>query len=217
VLVAARDGQERVWDLAARVVPPARALPPRVAARAHVERRFREAGPMTASGWKRVPSLWILPLADAFAELVADGTLVPFEIEGVRGTWYAHRDRLEPRPFRGRTTVLSPFDPLVYDRSRALALWSFRYRLEIYVPKAKREYGYYVLPILHGDRLIGRVDSTHDRAGGVLRVDNVYAEEGAPADAAPAVAKAIGELARWLGARDVAYGRVPRPWRGDLR
>jgi len=217
VLVAARRGQERVWDLAERVVPPAPPLSPEDAALAHLDQRFRQLGPMTEAGYKRVPTLRGLSLADAFARLVRDGVLVGCAIDGVRGTWYMHRDLLEPaRPFRGRTTLLSPFDPLVYDRKRAQELWSFRYRLEIYVPAAKREFGYFVLPILHRDRLVGRIDPLFDRKAGVLRVRQVYAEEGATEDAGAAIAKAIHELARWLGAADVDVGRVPRAWRRDF-
>ena len=219
VLVTARRGQERVWDLAERVVPHAPKLQPRDAALAHLEQRFRQLGPMTEAGYKRVPMLRGLPPhADAFARLVRDGVLVAHEIDGVRGTWYVHRDLIEPaRPFRGRrTTLLSPFDPLVYDRTRAKELWSFRYKLEIYVPAAKREFGYFVLPILHRDQLVGRIDPLFDRKGGVLRVKQVYAEESATADAGAAIAKAIHELARWLGASNVDVGRIPRVWRSDL-
>jgi uncharacterized protein YcaQ len=217
VLVAARRGQERVWDLAERIVPPAPPLSPEDAALAHLEQRFRQLGPMTEAGYKRVPTLRGLSLADAFARLVRDGVLVAHAIDGVRGTWYVHRDLVEPpRPFRGRTTLLSPFDPLVYDRKRAQELWSFRYKLEIYVPAGKREFGYFVLPILHRERLVGRIDPLFDRKTGVLRVKQVYAEEGATEDAGAAIAKAIQELARWLGASDVDYGRVPRVWRRDL-
>jgi hypothetical protein len=85
-------------------------------------------------------------------------------------------------------------------------------KLEIYVPAAKREFGYFVLPILHRDRLVGRVDPLFDRKAGLLRVRQVYAEEGATENAGAAIAKAIHELARWLGASDVDYGRVPRVW-----
>jgi uncharacterized protein YcaQ len=217
VLVAARRGQERVWDLAERVVPPAPRLSRQNAALAYLEQRFRQLGPMTEAGLKRVPTLRGLALADAFARLVRDGVLVACAIDGVRGTWYVHRDLLEPgRAIRGRTTLLSPFDPLVYDRTRAQELWSFRYKLEIYVPVAKREFGYFVLPILHRDRLVGRIDPLFDRKTGVLSVKQVYAEEGAAEDAGAAIAKAIQELARWLGASDIDYGRVPRVWRRDL-
>ena len=96
-------------------------------------------------------------------------------------------------------------------------MFGFRYRLEIYVPKAKREYGYFVLPILDGDRLIGRVDPVFDKAAGVLRVNGVWAEPGADAEAGQRVAAAIEELASWLGARQLDYGRpVPRAWRRAL-
>jgi uncharacterized protein YcaQ len=217
VLVAGRRGQERVWDLAERVVPPAPPVSPEDAALVHLDQRFRQLGPMTAPGYKRVPTLRGLPVADAFARLVRDGVLVASTIDGMRGTWYVHRNLLEAeRPSRGRTTLLSPFDPLIYDRKRAQELWSFRYKLEIYVPAAKREFGYFVLPILHRDRLVGRIDPLFDRKTGVLRVKQVHAEDGATEEAGPAIAKAIQELARWLGASDVDYGRVPRVWRRDL-
>ena len=86
------------------------------------------------------------------------------------------------------------------------------------MPKDKREFGFFVLPILHKDRLIGRIDSTMDRKANVYRVNAVFAEEGAPASAGPAVAKAIGRLGKWLGAVEVAYSRrIPALWRDSLR
>jgi uncharacterized protein len=94
-----------------------------------------------------------------------------------RGRLLAHPEA-DARPVPARTTFLSPFDRLVHDRDRAEALWDFRYRLEMYVPKAKREYGYYVLPILHGDDLVGRIEPVFDRKSGVLRVANVWWEPG---------------------------------------
>jgi uncharacterized protein YcaQ len=94
------------------------------------------------------------------------------------GRWLAHPEA-DARPVGTRVTFLSPFDRLVHDRDRAEALWGFRYRLEMYVPKAKREYGYYVLPILRGDRLVGRVEPVFDRKARVLRVENVWWEPGA--------------------------------------
>ena len=115
-------------------------------------------------------------------------------------------------------TFLSPFDGLVKNRDRAEALWDFFYRLEMYVPKAKREYGYYVLPILRGDRLIGRIEPAFDRKTGVLHVHGVFAEPGASAGAGPGVAGATRRLANWLGATDVVYSRkVPTIWRTALR
>ena len=124
-----------------------------------------------------------------------------FRALGVRlernGRWVAHPDAVDG-PVPSRVTFLSPFDRLIHDRDRAEALWGFYYRLEMYVPKAKREYGYYVLPILRGDRLVGRIEPVHDRRAGVLRVQGVWWEDGVrPAP----VAQPLRRLARFLGAR----------------
>jgi uncharacterized protein len=129
-----------------------------------------------------------------------------------KGRLHVHPEA-DDQPVSKRTTLLGPFDRLVHDRARAEALWDFYYRIEIYVPAAKREYGYYVLPILHGDRLIGRLDPVHDKKAGELRVNAVYAEPGAPADAWPAVRAALDDLATWVGADVVKLPRLPRPWR----
>jgi uncharacterized protein YcaQ len=115
------------------------------------------------------------------------------------GEWRAHGGASAERvPLR--TTFLSPFDRLVHDRDRAEALFGFRYRLEMYVPKAKREYGYYVLPILRGDRLIGRIEPVFDRKSGVLRVQSLHWEPGAKP---VSLTKPLRELARWLGAASI--------------
>jgi len=129
-----------------------------------------------------------------------------------KGRLYVHPEA-DDRPVPPRTTLLGPFDRLIHDRDRAEKLWDFLYRIEIYVPAAKREYGYYVLPILHGDRLIGRLDPVNDKKAGVLRINAVYAEPGAPADAWPSVRSALDDLARWVGAEKVELPRLPRPWR----
>ena len=118
-------------------------------------------------------------------------------VQLVRGRLVAHPD-VEERPVPNRVTFLSPFDRLVYDRKRAEALWGFHYRLEMYVPKVKREYGYYVLPILRGDRLVGRIEPVHDRRAGVLRVQGLWWEDGARP---VSLDKPLRSLARFLGAR----------------
>ena len=113
------------------------------------------------------------------------------------GRLLAHPDAVEDGSVPDASTFLSPFDRLVHDRDRAEALWGFRYRLEMYVPAAKREYGYYVLPILRGDRIVGRIEPVHDRKTGVLHVRGVWWEDGvrpAPLD------QPLRRLARWLGA-----------------
>ncbi len=113
-----------------------------------------------------------------------------------RGRLLAHPDA-DDGPVRRRTTFLSPFDRLVHDRDRAEALWGFFYRLEMYVPTAKRQYGYYVLPILHGDRLVGRAEPVHDRTAGKLHVKGVWWEDGVKPVSLDAP---LRRLARWLGA-----------------
>jgi uncharacterized protein YcaQ len=119
-----------------------------------------------------------------------------FRALGVRlekGRLVAHPDA-EDRPVPDRVTVLSPFDRLVHDRARAEAIWGFHYRLEMYVPKAKREYGYYVLPLLAGDRIVGRVEPVFDRATRALRVLGAW-------DDTSRLDEALEDLAAWLGAR----------------
>jgi uncharacterized protein YcaQ len=142
------------------------------------------------------PPVEPLPAAEADAYLAARR----FRSLGVvsdDGGWRVHPDA-DPRPVRG-TTLLSPFDRLVYDRERTEALWGFRYRLEIYVPQAER-WGYFVMPVLRNERLVGRVDPAFDRKAGVLRVNRI-GWEGEPVDLAPAVQK----LASFLGAREVTW------------
>ena len=219
VMIVGRDGQQRMWDLAARRLPLNEPrLPPREVARRVLEGQLRAKGVARLTrfgfeldgsrpvGWERV-----------LADLVREGVAVPVSIADQRGQWYAHGDLID-RPFRGRTVLLSPFDQLIHDRQRAEELFGFSYRLEIYVPKDKREYGYYVLPILHGDQLVGRTDPVFDRKSKELRVNGVWAEKDAPADAGPKVAAAIGELASWLGARTVSLSRrLPAAWSRALR
>jgi uncharacterized protein YcaQ len=122
-----------------------------------------------------------------------------------RGRLHVHPDAKDG-PVPQRTTLLSPFDRLIHDRNRAEALWGFFYRLEMYVPKAKREYGYYVLPVLHGDRIVGRIDPNYDRKTGVLTVNAVYPEDGARFPHA-ALDRTLKRLARWLGAEKVSVRR----------
>jgi uncharacterized protein YcaQ len=212
VMIVGRDGQQRIWDLASRSLPRVPARPASVIAADLVDRQLRARG---LERLERIGTLFDgpVPMRDAaIRRHLRDGLIVPVEVEGLPGRWVAHRDLLDTT-FRGRTTLLSPFDDLISDRERTERLFDFRFRLEIYVPKAKREFGYFVLPILRGDRLIGRIDPLYDRKAGVLRVSALYAESHArPADGA-AAGHAIEELAAWLTATDIAWPTFPPVWR----
>jgi uncharacterized protein len=144
-------------------------------------------------------------LDDIWAAMAADGEIVPVDL-GIRGDWYVHAadidqlQRVEAGGFEPRTTLLSPFDNLICDRARTLALWNFDFRLEIYVPKAKR-WGYFVMPLLHGDRLCARFDLAVDRIAGRLDVIGERWEPGWEGRKRPAnaVTRALAELATFVG------------------
>jgi uncharacterized protein YcaQ len=147
------------------------------------------------------PETETVPAREADRAL-AERRLRALGVESRDGRFFAHPAWAEAadEPLPPRTTLLSPFDRLIYDRERTEALFGFRYRLEIYVPKAKREYGYYVLPILHGDRLVGRVDPEYDRRARVLHVNAVYAEPDADLGGFD---EALASLAEFVGAERV--------------
>ena len=228
VMVAGRQGQQRVWDLAERWLPawaPTRRPPERVVVRLAVQRSLRALGVATARDIDRHFTAGRYPgLTAVLAGLERDGRVERVRVadDGTEwpGPWYVHADdlplleRLEAGDWRPRTTLLSPFDNLIIDRERTRRLFGFHFRMEIYVPRAARRYGYYVLPVLHGDRLIGRVDPAMDRRRGRLVVNAVHAEPDAPAAAGPAVAGALEDLAAFLGADGVEL-RQPPPerWR----
>jgi uncharacterized protein YcaQ len=131
--------------------------------------------------------------------LLAEKRFCALGVRFEKGEWQAHPDA-EDSPVPKRVTFLSPFDRLIHDRDRAEALWDFHYRLEMYVPKLKREYGYYVLPILRGDRLIGRIDPVLDRKTGVLKVNSVHWETGVKPIP---LQKPLRSLATFIGAGSI--------------
>jgi uncharacterized protein YcaQ len=216
IAISRREGSQRVWDLFERVLPSDdEELPDEPVAVEQLDRQLRSRG-FDAPGWGTAID-YRLPARDLAEEsLRADGVAVPVAIDGISGEWLAHADvlgSLDAGAWRPRTTLLGPFDPLVSDRERAEWLFGFRFRLEIYVPVAKRQYGFYVLPILHGDRLVGRIDPVMDRKAGAFKVNAVYAEADAPGDAWPAIWTAIDDLAEWLGATEVTLPTLPPVWR----
>lgn len=140
------------------------------------------------------------PALDA---LVAEGTLVPATIEGWKRPAYLHVEARRPRTVSAQA-LLSPFDSLIWQRDRTAAIFGMDFRLEIYVPAPMRVHGYYVLPFLFGDELVARCDLKADRAAGVLRLQAVHWEPGAPPEARPALDDELALMAGWLGLAGVA-------------
>ena len=196
VAAAGRRGGERLWDLARRVYPDDPVIPAGEALRIRNAWRLRALGIARARG----------PDCQAEPQDVGEAG-EPAVIDGVRGRWrvdpalldLAQLDPAQPdQPFAARAALLSPLDRLVFDRKRMLELFEFDYQLEMYKPARKRRWGYFALPILYGDRLVGKLDATADRKAGVLRVAAIH--EDAPFDqpTAAAVEREIEDLARWL-------------------
>jgi uncharacterized protein YcaQ len=230
IMVADRNGLRKKWTLAERHLPEWAAHEPlheHEVVRLATQKSLRSLGVGTA---KQISNHFVRGhypnLTKVLAELVAEGHILPVSVTGDDitwpGQWYIHTndlpllERLRDGDWQPRTTLLSPFDNLICDRDRTELMWDFYFRIEIYVPEAKRQYGYYVLPILHGDRLIGRVDPRMDRKTGKLHINAVYAEANAPQDEATgrAIGAAITNLAEFLGAREiVCTDRAPEGWR----
>jgi uncharacterized protein len=220
LMIARRVNFHRVYDLRRRVHPGADALelPSAAAAqRAIVERTVRALG-ITQARWINDYFRTRPRLADRDVEpLVAEGTLVAADVEGWSAPGFVHRDHLgEAEAIAAgervatHTTLLSPFDPVVWDRARVAAMFGFDYRLECYVPAPKRKYGYYVLPILRRGELVGRLDAKAHRAEGIFEVKALYLEPASRSSDALLhdVAAAIASCAAWHGTPEVHMGRT---------
>jgi uncharacterized protein YcaQ len=227
-MIAGRRGLDRLWDLSERWFPewtPRERLTERRVVERAALHSLRALGVATPRQIAQHFTRSSYPgLAAALDRLHKKGEIVPVSVGEFTKPWLTTADDAERLSAPGgldwepRTTLLSPFDNLIADRARTRDLFGFDYTIEIYVPKAKRRFGYYVLPILHGDRLIGRIDSHMDRDENVYVVDHVYVEEGAPRDRATgrAVGDAIGSLAGWLGAEATRFGAVDA-WKTSMR
>jgi uncharacterized protein YcaQ len=188
VAIAGRVGRERLWDLPERVYPAGvEVASVEEAERIKNERRLAALGIARS----RAPAM---PMEPVHVDEVGE----PAVVEGVKGEW-----RVDPRyldgGFKGRTALLSPFDRLVHDRVRTQELFEFEYTLEMYKPAAKRRWGYFALPILHGDRLVGKLDAVADRKAWVLRVHAIHEDVPFSRAIAAGVQKEIDGLATWLG------------------
>jgi uncharacterized protein len=221
VAIAGRNSQFEIrYDLPERVIPAEHLHAPapsehdavkelvRRAARSHGVATLRDLADYYRL--RSVPGQSQTGAAPVVAELVEEGELVPVTIDGVKRPAFLHRDARVPRRVAART-LLSPFDPVVWERERTESLFDFFYRIEIYTPVEKRVHGYYVLPFLLGDRIVGRVDLKADRKTGLLLVKAAYAEPGAPDETAEELAAELRRLAGWLDLHTVVVES-----RGDL-
>lgn len=186
VAIAGRRRSERLWDLASRVYPDDPVVPVDKAARVRDERRLLALGIARARG----PECPVEPLDVGEAG-------EPAVVAGVRGEWRVDPTWLD-QPFSGRAALLSPFDRLIHDRKRMVELFEFDYQLEMFKPAAKRRWGYFALPILYGDRLVGKVDATADRKAGVLRLAAIHRDVEFTTTMSARIVGEIRDLAGWL-------------------
>ena len=227
-----RDGNRRIYDLVERLFPTElleRRLPEDEQRRHKVMSRYRAHGLLGGRGGQQEIWMGTAPTAAERyarqAELVEMGELVPVEVEGVRGVRYvlgsevaeldsAARSIGAGEPAGDGVAFLAPLDPIVWDRDLLRSLWDFDYVWEVYVPAAKRRWGYYVLPILAGDRFVGRIEPRIDRAAGALRILDLWWEEGveplASSEFIGGVVDALEAHARSLGMERVVWPRTAR-------
>jgi len=186
VAVSSRENRERLWDLAERVHPGDTMIPADEAFAELCRRRLTALG----IARQRTTQTQVEPndVGDAGE---------PAVIEGVRGTWRVDPAQLG-QPFEGRTALLSPLDRLVFDRKRLADIFESDYQLEMYKPAATRRWGYWAMPILHGDNLVGKLDAEADRDGGVLRVHAVHEDEPFTKAMRADVDREVRDLATWL-------------------
>ncbi len=229
ITVTGRAGGQRLWNLTESWLPQlARGdrMSQRQVVREAAQRSLRALGVATAGQIQEHFTCGMYPgLTAVLNELERCGRILRVNIGDAdrrwRGPWYVHTEdlelasRLDNAVWQPRTTLLSPFDNLIRDRVRIRLFFDFDFRMEIYVPRDRRQHGYYVMPILHGDRLVGRIDPAFDRRRKVLFINAVHAQPEGCSDRATGseIAAAIEDLARFLKATDIQYReKVPSPW-----
>ncbi len=205
VTVGGRASGKRFFTLAKNWFPSVKTLSPTAAARLATERALAATGVATFQELRRVYAFGRFVTKEALTRLERDGVARHVEISGLRGPYFALAKARAAET--ERTTLLSPFDNLIIDRQRTEVLFGMRYRMEIYVPKHLRVRGFWAMPILHGDQLIGTVDPKIDRQRGVLDVVTFRLERDAPRDRSTrrAIEDAVDDLAAFAGASDVAW------------
>ena len=210
VVSAGRIRFERVYALPGQVFATElldRCVGAHDAHRELVSRSARAHGIGTAADFADYFRLKTAPTLAAIRDLEETGELLPVTVPGWGASAWLHRDARLPRSIDA-AAVLSPFDPVVWARERALRIFDFHYRIEIYTPEPKRVFGYYVLPVLLGDRIVSRVDLKNDRQNGVLRVQAAWHEADAPADTAERLAPLLREISAWQNLDEIVV--VPR-------
>jgi uncharacterized protein YcaQ len=234
IMIAGRKGNRKIWDLTEHFLPkwaPRERLPDNEIFRRAAQKSLRALGVARS---RHIEQHYIRrcygDIKAVLTELEADNRIMQVEIrDNIQvwpGQWYIHvddlplLDQLNAGEWEPRTTLLSPFDNLICDRRRTEEVFNFHFRFEVYIPKPQRKYGCYVMPILHGDNLIGRIDPIMDRKQKKLMINAVYTEPDAPKskDTAEGVATAIEELGQFLGAEEITYGRLKPPeWKEFFR
>ncbi len=187
IAMAGWRGRDRLWDLAERVYPDDPMVPVREARLIRAKRRVRALGIARAHGPE-------CPVEPSDVGEVGE----PAVVDGVPGEWRVDPAQLG-QPFSGRAALLSPLDRLVFDRKRMTELFDFDYQLEMYKPAAKRRWGYWALPVLYGDRLVGKLDAAADRKAEVLRINALHQDEPFSRAMSAAVDQEVKDLASWLG------------------
>jgi len=231
-MVAHREGNTKYWDLTQRVLPewtPTDRLTSQQV-RIRITERALQALGLAQPIQIRYYYIRGIPenISPILSELTSQGQIEQIQIinpttqQPAQGTWYIHKttlqllDTIENGKWKGRTTLLSPFDNLIYERNRIEQLFNFKYRLEIYVPKENRQYGPYALPILFGDQFIGRINAKLNRETHQLEIKTIHSEPHAPRtkEVGEEIQTVLNQFATFLKAENIQYSKkIPKEWK----